>query len=133
MEKLKTLLLLLFVPVLGLIIPEIKEMGDVSLWAANLVGTAGVVTIIVQYVKNLTEYNKKIHWKYLPQMYGVIIGILLSVFLWFLGVGFFAGYTSVWHSLYIGVLIGGLSNAWFDLAFVEKLLKALTAKGKKTT
>ena len=130
MEKIKTWLLLLIVPFLGLLIPEIKEMGDASVWAANLVGVAGVVTIIVQFVKKQTHYDKQTHWKYLPQLYSVVVGILLSVVLWFMGVGFFADYTSVLHSIYIGVLIGGLSNAWFDLAFVEKLLKALTAKEK---
>ena len=126
MEKIKTWLLLLIVPFLGLLIPEIKEMGDVSVWAANLVGVAGVVTIIVQFVKKQTHYDKQIHWKYLPQLYSVIVGILLSIILWFMGVGFFADYTSVLHSIYIGILVGGLSNAWFDLAFVEKLLKVLT-------
>ena len=126
MEKIKTWLLLLIVPFLGLLIPEIKEMGDASVWAANLVGVAGVVTIIVQYIKQLTHYDKLIHWKYLPQLYSVVVGILLSVVLWFMGVGFFADYTSVLHSIYIGILVGGLSNAWFDLAFVEKLLKVLT-------
>ena len=126
MEKIKTWLLLLIVPFLGLLIPEIKEMGDVSVWAANLVGVAGVVTIIVQFVKKQTHYDKQIHWKYLPQLYSVIVGILLSIILWFMGVGFFADYTSVLHSIYIGILVGGLSNAWFDLAFVETLLKVLT-------
>lgn len=128
MEKIKTWLLLLFVPFLGLLIPEIKEMGDVSVWAANLVGVAGVVTILVQYLKKLSRYNKKTDWKYLPQFFSVMIGILLSVILWFMGVGLFAEYTNVLHSIYIGVLVGGLSNAWFDLAFVEKLLKVLIKK-----
>ena len=126
MEKIKTWLLLLIVPFLGLLIPEIKEMGDASVWAANLVGVAGVVTIIVQFVKKQTHYDKQTHWKYLPQLYSVIVGILLSIILWFMGVGFFADYTSVLHSIYIGILVGGLSNAWFDLAFVETLLKVLT-------
>lgn len=123
MKKLKALLGLLFLPILGVFIPELG--GDVAVMFGSLAGVAGLVVIITQWIKKTINYRPGVGWKYLPQVISALVSVLLSIIAWWLGFGLFVELETIIQAIGLGLLVSGLSNGWYDAPFVKEWAKIL--------
>lgn len=133
MEKLKAWIVLLILPVLGIVVPELGTSQEIVVLLGSFAGVAGVVVIITQALKKELNYQAGVSWKYLPQTITVITSILLASLSWWLGFGVFAQAETIIHTIGLGLLVSGVSNGWYDVPFVyhwAQLLFKISPKKK---
>lgn len=131
MEKLKALVVLLILPVLGVLIPSFAAGQDIAVIFGSFAGTAGLVVILTQALKKELNYQVEFTWKYLPQLLSVIVSILFSLMGWYLGIGLFDQVENILHAVGLGFLISGVSNGWYDVPFVYRWANILFGIKKK--
>ena len=125
MEKLKAWIVLLILPVLGIVVPELGTSQEIVVLLGSFAGVAGLVVIGTQALKEELVYKLGVKWKYLPQTLSVSISIVISIIASWLDLGLFASIENIFHAIVIGILISGVSNGWYDVPFVKQWAKIL--------
>ena len=125
MKWLKSLIGLLLLPFLGAVFPELGDPGEIMYSAGNLAGLAGIAAIIVEGIKRITGYDSEVNWRFLPQLYAVIVSVFISLIFWWQGWGVLTLLETPLQTLIFGVIAAGLSMGYYDVPTVQKWLKIL--------
>ena len=125
MNWLKSLIGLLLLPFLGVVFPELGDPGEIMYSAGNLAGLAGISAIIVEGIKRMTGYDSDVNWKFIPQLYTLIVSALLAVIFWWQGWGILIELETLLQTIIFGVITAGLSMGYYDVPTVKKWLKIL--------
>ena len=132
MEKIKSWLLTLILPLVGILFPELVDVETLSLTFASLAGIVGFVVIIVNGLKKLLKYDPEKGWKHLPKLLAILVSVALSHLGWWLKLGMFADQIIVWWQVIAtGLVAAGASMLWYDLTFGELILQLIGLKKKK--
>ena len=124
MKTVKNGILFLVLCLLAFPVMAIAQEGDGTLdpniqnYFVNLVGMAGLTTLVVGVVKKLLKLTG-----FLAQAVSWVIAIALCYGGWFLKLGLFENVTAAYVPLIYGVAVGLVSNGIFNIEFIKAILR----------
>jgi len=120
MKTEKNWILVVLVPLLGLVFPQITGIQFINESFDTLVGLVGLTTIFAQGIKQGFKYDSSEHWKYWPYVIPLVVGFILTQAGYFLELGLFSDIREWIEATAYTFLIWVGSMGWFDITLEKK-------------